>query len=129
MRLFNVTLIIILVYFGYFLTVSISHGTYGANNTLCGPFPSSGSSNASVIQAVESTLILSQIWQYFITYSPVFWIILLLCIAKIFFLRNESILLKEFLNDKQIETDHQIEELQKINARLLKQNELNKKLD
>lgn len=128
MRMFNLTLVFMLGYFGYFLTVNITHGTYGSGVN-CGAFISNLSANESVISAIESTVILDQIWVYVFTYTPVFWIIFLLCITKIIFLRNHLNILKEYYANKQIETEHQIEDLKNLNTRLMKQNELNKKLD
>lgn len=127
MRLFNVTLIIVLAYFGYFLTVGITHGTYNTDQN-CGAFLNLVPANTAVIDYMKSTVVLEQIWTYFLNYSPVFWIILLLTATRNFFIGNHLSLLKEYIEDKRIDTDNQIQELQKINSRLVKQNELNKKL-
>jgi hypothetical protein len=119
MRLFNVTMIIVLVYFGYFLTVGNYHGTYGSG-VLCGAFDSQVSVSQVVINNIKSTSGLSEIWTYFLNYSPVFWVILLLSITQIFFSRNHLEILQEYLKDREFETEQQLEELQRKNAKLLK---------
>ena len=129
MRLFNLTLVLVLAYFGYFLTVEITHLTYGSKNELCGPYQDLVAANYVFIEYMKTTSGLNEIWTYFLDYSPVFWIILILSISRNLFMRNHLIILREYITDKEIETENQVQELQKINSRLIKQNELNKKLD
>lgn len=123
MRLLNATLVLILVYYGYFLTVSMKHSTYklgSEDDILCGPFENLESVNTVVITKIKETIVLSQIWDYILNYSPVFWVVLLLCLTKILFSKNHISLLEEYLKEREFETDHQIEELQKRNEKLMK---------
>lgn len=122
MRLFNITLVLVLFYFGYFLTVEISHGT---DQITCGPFPNLTSADSLIISDIKSTAVLKQLWENVINYSPFFWILLLLCVTNIFFLNNHLTVLKDYLKDKKLDYEDQIEELQRINARLNKQKKLN----
>ena len=77
MRLFNITLVLVLFYFGYFLTVEISHGT---DQITCGPFPNLTSADSLIISDIKSTAVLKQLWENVINYSPFFWILLLFSI-------------------------------------------------
>lgn len=126
MRLFNMTVLMILVYFGYFLTVKSVHGTY-ATNSNCGPFESKTSANEVIIEDLRATVVISQIWDYFLNYSPVFWVIFIILITQNLFKRNKLQILEEFLKDRQFETEQQLQELQKRNAQLLKREQYKEK--
>jgi hypothetical protein len=109
MRLFNVTVLMILGYFGYFLTVEMRHGTYGSGN-LCGPFPSKTSANSVIINDIEDTLVIGEIWTYFLNYSPVFWVLIIVLVTQILFRSNRLKLLQEYIEEKEYETDQTIYE-------------------
>lgn len=120
MRLFNITVLMILGYFGFFLTVKSVHGTYGSNLMNCGPFESKTSANDALITDMKNTVVISQIWDYILNYSPVFWVVFIILITQILFKRNKLAILEEFMRDRQYETEQKLQELQKKNAQLLK---------
>ena len=128
MRLFNITVLMILAYFGYFLTVDMEHGTYSSGK-LCGPFPSKASANSVIINDIEDTLVIGEIWTYFLNYSPVFWVLIIILITQILFKSNRLKLLQEYLEEKEYETDQTIYDLQKKNENLEKQNKLRSNLE
>jgi len=127
MRVYNITLFSGIVYLGYFMTQKMNHGFYGSSN-LCGAFENNTEANKPVIDWLQNNSFLGFVWNYLLDYSPFFWVVTVLLLTRMFFLKNQVKIQTRYLADKDEESKNQIHELQRTNARLRKQLKLNKTL-
>ncbi|CAG9331345.1 unnamed protein product [Blepharisma stoltei] len=127
-RVYNITLLGAIAYITFFLTADLPHKSYNNGSDLCGPFESHVSATTSIINAMTDRVVLKQLWLYALGYAPVFWGLVVIAIAKIFFLKNHLNVMVQYQDDREMELTHQIIDLQRANATLKKKEKLNKEM-
>lgn len=128
MRIYNLTLALSVIYIAYFLVEPLTHSTY-SDSSICGPFPDDTEAQIPVVDFLEDTPVLAQVWNYFIYYPPSLWIVIVILATKVGFLKIETTILKQYTTDREAETNYQIQDLQRGLNKLRTQINLNKSIE
>ena len=119
MRFYNLTFVLMLGYYSFIFTQSITHGTYGTSSIQCGAFTTGEPAKTALVNKITSTTVTAFIWDNFVYYAPFMWLIAVLFYTRNSFKGNYLAIALKYMTEKE---DELMKKLRELSSRIVKLN-------